>query len=141
MYSGELTKPRSPEMGNANGMPGARSRFSLPSTRTGEASGDGSKQAEADGTQGAVVRVGALADLHCTKTLQGKLQPLLAAGGPGGRRAAAVRRSDGLRSAGRGDVLARELNAVHVPMIGVLGNHDFESGKQDEVATSWWRPA
>ena len=30
-------------------------------------------------------------------------------------------------------VLASELNAVRVPMIGVLGNHDYESGKQDEV--------
>src|SRR6516225_6614845 len=30
-------------------------------------------------------------------------------------------------------VLVRELNAVKVPIVAVLGNHDFESGKQDEV--------
>src|SRR5579885_3248656 len=30
--------------------------------------------------------------------------------------------------------LARELSAtVKIPMVGVLGNHDFEAGKQDEV--------
>jgi Icc-related predicted phosphoesterase len=30
-------------------------------------------------------------------------------------------------------ILARELTAVHVPVVAVLGNHDFESGKDDEV--------
>ena len=30
-------------------------------------------------------------------------------------------------------ILARELTAVHVPVVAVLGNHDFESGKSDEV--------
>ena len=30
-------------------------------------------------------------------------------------------------------VLVRELSAVKVPMVAVLGNHDFESGKQDEI--------
>jgi Icc-related predicted phosphoesterase len=31
-------------------------------------------------------------------------------------------------------VLAEELSAARIPIIAVLGNHDFESGKQDEVA-------
>lgn len=31
-------------------------------------------------------------------------------------------------------VLARELGAVRVPMVGVLGNHDYESGHPEEVA-------
>src|SRR5205823_6371053 len=30
-------------------------------------------------------------------------------------------------------VLVRELAGIKVPLVGVLGNHDFESGKQDEV--------
>jgi Icc-related predicted phosphoesterase len=30
-------------------------------------------------------------------------------------------------------VLVRELSAVRVPVVGVLGNHDFESGQQDAV--------
>lgn len=30
-------------------------------------------------------------------------------------------------------VLAKELSAVKIPILGVLGNHEFESGKEDEV--------
>ena len=30
-------------------------------------------------------------------------------------------------------ILARDLSVVKIPVIAVLGNHDFESGKQDEV--------
>jgi Icc-related predicted phosphoesterase len=82
---------------------------------------------------GKVVRVGALADLHCTRSSQGLLGPLLA-------RAAAVAdvlllggdlTDSGLPEEAR--VLTGELKALKVPLIGVLGNHDFEAGKQDEV--------
>jgi Icc-related predicted phosphoesterase len=31
-------------------------------------------------------------------------------------------------------VLARELTGLHIPLIAVLGNHDFETGRQSEVA-------
>lgn len=83
---------------------------------------------------GRVLRIGALADLHCSKNSQGQLQPLL------------------LRAAEHVDVLllggdltdyglpeealllARELSGVKVPMVGVLGNHDYESGQAAEVA-------
>jgi Icc-related predicted phosphoesterase len=85
------------------------------------------------GADGRVLRVGAVADLHCAKNSQGQLQPLLA------QMAQAV---DVLLLGGdltdfglpeEAHILARELNAVKVPTIGVLGNHDYESGKQDEV--------
>ncbi len=82
---------------------------------------------------GGVVRVGALADLHCSRTSQGQLQPLfvqlaglvdvLLLGGD-------------LTDHGQPEeahVLAHELAGVRVPLVAVLGNHDFESGKQDEV--------
>ncbi len=91
------------------------------------------RHTESNGSKNGVVRVGAVADFHCTKAMQGKLQPLLAQ---------AAQAADVLLLCGdltdyglpeEAHVLARELNAVHVPMIGVLGNHDFESGKQDEV--------
>ena len=91
------------------------------------------KKEEAAKPQGAVLRVGAVADLHCSKNSQGQLQPLLA-------RMAEV--ADILLLGGdltdfglpeEAQILVRELNAVKVPMIGVLGNHDYESGKQDEV--------
>ncbi len=80
-----------------------------------------------------VVRVGALGDLHCARTSQGQLQPLFV------QLAQAV---DVLLLAGdltdyglpeEAQVLAHELTGVHVPLVAVLGNHDFESGKPDEV--------
>jgi len=82
-----------------------------------------------------VVRVAALADLHCTKTSQGAFQPLFA-------RIADV--ADVLVIAGdltdyglpdEARVLARELTALRVPAAAVLGNHDVESGKSDEICT------
>jgi Icc-related predicted phosphoesterase len=81
-----------------------------------------------------MVRVGALADLHCTRTSQGQLQPLFAQ---------LAQAADVLLLGGdltdyglpeEAHVLARELTGVRVPLVAVLGNHDFESGKQGEVA-------
>src|SRR5262252_5637898 len=82
---------------------------------------------------GPVVRVGALADLHCTKTSQGAFQPLFARIGDA---------ADMLLLAGdltdyglpeEAQVLAKELTSLRVPVAAVLGNHDMESGKADEV--------
>jgi Icc-related predicted phosphoesterase len=81
-----------------------------------------------------LVRVGAVADLHCTKTSHSQLQPLFAQ---------LAQAADMLLLAGdltdyglpeEAHVLARELTGVRVPLVAVLGNHDFESGKQVEVA-------
>lgn len=91
------------------------------------------KKEETEPTDKAVVRVAAVADLHCTKASAGQLQPMLAR---------MVESADILLLGGdltdfglpeEAQVLARELNAVKVPIIAVLGNHDFESGKQNEV--------
>lgn len=80
-----------------------------------------------------VVRVAALGDLHCSKTAQGAFQPLFAK---------IAESADVLLIAGdltdyglpdEARVLARELSAIHLPIIAVLGNHDLESGKGDEV--------
>jgi Icc-related predicted phosphoesterase len=83
------------------------------------------------------VRIGALGDLHFTKEPQPQrpLRDLLSA---------ASRACDVLVLAGdltdRGlpeeaHGLAKEIHtAVSVPVVGVLGNHDFESDKADEVA-------
>jgi Icc-related predicted phosphoesterase len=83
---------------------------------------------------GRKVRIGALADLHCTKTSQGQFQPLLA-------QAAAL--VDVLLLGGdltdyglpeEAQVLVGELAGLKVPIVAVLGNHDYESGKQGEVS-------
>src|SRR5436190_20184165 len=80
-----------------------------------------------------VVRVAAIADLHCSKTAQGAFQPLFAK---------ITESADVLLIAGdltdyglpdEARVLARDLAPIHLPVIAVLGNHDFESGKGDEV--------
>jgi Icc-related predicted phosphoesterase len=80
-----------------------------------------------------IVRVAAMADLHCTKTSQNAFQPLFA-------RIADT--ADILLMAGdltdyglpeEAAVLARELSALRIPAAAVLGNHDVESGKEQEV--------
>lgn len=79
------------------------------------------------------VRLAAIGDLHCTKTSQGAFQSLFS------RIAEAA---DVLLIAGdltdyglpeEARVLARELAAIRIPVAAVLGNHDIESDKQDEV--------
>src|SRR5256712_5609490 len=80
-----------------------------------------------------VVRVAALADLHCTRTSQGAFQPLFARIAES---ADIVLIAGDLTDYGLPDearVLARELTAIHIPLVAVLGNHDLESGKGDEV--------
>jgi len=80
------------------------------------------------------VRVAAVADLHCTKTSQGAFQPLFAQ---------IADRADILLLCGdltdhgapeEAQILLKELSsAVKVPIIAVLGNHDWHAGKQDEL--------
>lgn len=79
------------------------------------------------------VRIAALADLHCMRTSAGKFQPLFAQ---------VAESADMLLIAGdltdtgqpeEARILARELSALRIPGIAVLGNHDCESGHQEEV--------
>ena len=81
----------------------------------------------------AAVRVAAMGDLHCTKSSQGVFQPLFAR---------VSEAADILVIAGdltdyglpeEARVLARELSGLRIPAVAVLGNHDVESAKQDEV--------
>lgn len=79
------------------------------------------------------MRIAAVADIHCTKDSQGKLAPIFAR---------AAENADVLVLPGdltdyglpeEARILAREIAVAKVPIVGVLGNHDFEGGKQDEV--------
>jgi Icc-related predicted phosphoesterase len=93
------------------------------------ASKDGSVKAD-----GKRVRIAAVADLHCTKTSQGAFQPLFAQ---------LSDRADILLVCGdltdhglpeEAQVFVREVTgAVKIPIVAVLGNHDWHSGKQEEV--------
>jgi Icc-related predicted phosphoesterase len=79
------------------------------------------------------VRIAAVADLHCKKTSQGALQTLAAQINDA---ADVLLLCGDLTDHGapeEADVLARELGGVRIPMVGVLGNHDFHSGQAAEV--------
>ena len=81
-----------------------------------------------------VVRVAALGDLHCSKKSQGQFQPLFTA---------AAEQADILLICGdltdyglpeEAEVLVNEMaGAAKLPTIAVLGNHDFESGREQDV--------
>ncbi len=80
------------------------------------------------------IRIGAVADVHCTRMSRGKLQPLFRA---------MAERSDIILLGGdltdyglpeEAEILVEELDqALDAPILAVLGNHDFQSEQQEEV--------
>ncbi len=80
------------------------------------------------------LEIAAVGDLHCTPTSQGKLQGLF---NTIAERAEVVLLCGDLTDNGTVEearVLAGELGKViRVPMLGVLGNHDYETGHETEV--------
>src|SRR5690348_8886659 len=84
----------------------------------------------------AIQRVAAVGDIHCTRTSEGALQPLFAQ---------MVESADIIALAGdlvdyglpeEAHVLVRELSVAikaSVPIVAVLGNHDYESGQPEAV--------
>src|SRR5690349_11097499 len=74
-----------------------------------------------------VVRLGAVADLHYTKTAQGTLQPLFE---QAGRSVDVLLLGGDLTDFGlpeEAHALALDLKAtVKIPVVAVLGNHDYE---------------
>ena len=85
-------------------------------------------------TTNGTVRLAAMSDIHVSKTGQGALSSMFAQ---------VSERADLLVMCGEltdyglpeeARVLARDIGtALRVPCVTVLGNHDFEAGKQDEV--------
>jgi Icc-related predicted phosphoesterase len=83
-----------------------------------------------------LLRVAAVGDVHCTRTSEGALQPLFAQ---------MAECADVIALAGdlvdygmqeEAQVLARELGGIikaQVPVVAVLGNHDFEGGQPEVV--------
>ena len=81
----------------------------------------------------ATVRIAAISDMHCTKASQGTLQPFFSRVA---ERADVIVLCGDLTDYGlpeEGRVLARELSGVRAPIVGVLGNHDYESGQEAEL--------
>jgi len=80
------------------------------------------------------IRIAAVGDIHVSKTSQGQFQPLFSQISSSAD--VFVLCGDftdyGLPEEAR--ILARELTtSVKIPVVAVLGNHDFEAGKQDEI--------
>jgi Icc-related predicted phosphoesterase len=81
------------------------------------------------------LRIAAIADIHVKKDSQGAMQPIFAK---------VSAEADVLLICGdltdygaveEAKVLAKDITSyLRIPSIAVLGNHDFESGKQDELA-------
>lgn len=80
-----------------------------------------------------MVRLAAIGDIHYKRTSQGSLQPVLSR---------VSESADVLLLCGdlvdyglpeEATLLAKELAGLKIPILAVLGNHEFESGKQDEV--------
>jgi uncharacterized protein len=79
------------------------------------------------------VRVAAIGDLHCRVNFQGEIERLLEG---------VSDNADALLLAGdltdnglaeEAETLVKELSSIEIPIMGVLGNHDHEGGKADEV--------
>src|SRR5947209_17274683 len=82
------------------------------------------------------VRVAAVADVHCTKTSQGVLQPLFTQMAESADVMVVCGDLVDYGLAEEAHVLANEMSVAaksKVPVIAVLGNHDFESGQREVV--------
>lgn len=81
-----------------------------------------------------MTRIAAVGDLHCTRESRGALHHLFASASV---EAQAIVLCGDLTDYGHPDeaeVLAVELSSAEVPVVAVLGNHDYESGHADEVS-------
>jgi Icc-related predicted phosphoesterase len=79
------------------------------------------------------VRIAAVGDIHCTKTSLGVFQPMFERASSS---ADVLLIAGDLTDNGTADearVLVKELTVVHIPVVAVLGNHDYECGKPDEL--------
>lgn len=75
----------------------------------------------------------AVGDLHCTEASSGSLRPLFAQASENADALLLCGDLTDYGTAREAAVLAEELGVASVPVVAVLGNHDFESGQADEV--------
>lgn len=81
------------------------------------------------------LRIAAVADVHVKKTSHGMLQPMFARVSEDADLLLLCGDLTDYGAVDEAKVLARDITqSLRVPAIGVLGNHDFESGKQDDIS-------
>ena len=96
-----------------------------------EVKASGAMTDDATGT----LRVAAIGDLHVREDDSESYRELF---GEISRSADVLVLAGDLTDLGRpqeAEILARDLKACSIPIVGVLGNHDYESGVPDEVAS------
>lgn len=79
------------------------------------------------------LRFAAVGDIHCTKDMAGTLRGFFAQASEAADALLLCGDLTDYGTAAEAKVLADELSVVSVPVVAVLGNHDFESGLQDEL--------
>lgn len=80
------------------------------------------------------VRIAAVGDIHCGKNALGLIAPFFANVND---QADILILCGDLTDYGTPEeahILLKELSSVKIPMVGVLGNHDFETGQAEEVS-------
>jgi Icc-related predicted phosphoesterase len=81
-----------------------------------------------------MVRIAAVADLHCGKTCSSDLAPLLSKISEAADVLLLCGDLTDLGLPEEAQVLSKVLSTIRIPMLGVLGNHDYEGGHQEELA-------
>ena len=79
------------------------------------------------------VRIAAIGDVHCGKGGQGTLQPVFARIADVADVAVICGDLTDYGLADEARVLARELSVLRIPIVTVLGNHDYEGGQSVEI--------
>jgi Icc-related predicted phosphoesterase len=79
------------------------------------------------------VRLAAIGDLHVTESGAGRYRELFAAMSEAADVVALCGDLTNFGKPGEAEALAEDLAACTAPMVGVLGNHDYECGCPDEV--------
>lgn len=80
------------------------------------------------------IRVAAVGDLHCRAGSQGKLAPVFTQAAAQADILALLGDLTDFGKVEEAHVLAKELSSAgRIPIVGVLGNHDYESGQAQEV--------
>ncbi|MBK0394089.1 metallophosphoesterase [Ramlibacter sp. CrO1] len=88
------------------------------------------------GKSSTTVRFAAVGDLHVTKDSAGKLRGFLAQASDAADALLLCGDLTDYGTAEEAKILADELSAVSVPIVAVLGNHDFETGTPEVVCAT-----
>ena len=79
------------------------------------------------------LRVAALGDMHVARHSLGAFQPLFTQINSAADVLALCGDFTDYGLPDEARILARELSSIKIPVVAVLGNHDYEAGKQDEI--------